>query len=759
MILLACLAVIIIGTGIGIRSTRKSQESGDSSDSTPAASVNYDFDAIANGWLREYGIDMGARGRGATYRDPGSGREIIGIASATLIYSQSDGFQNMTQSVFDTTSRPDGAEIKLTNSSGSTITLKGVAIRGNPVLRYSGSQGYINDDLIDYEDINKNGQREQRVANDYIVTLDQVNQLADLMWKYNRGKKHGYVITLPGTRHHFDIGEWYTVTIGGVGQKEYINSTCILASKIMERTAEGLGGTVLAFFEVEENWKMTSNATARFIANGGINSMFNKSNIVTVGSSDWAGYADIVCNGTNDEVEIQEAIDDVNALGGGMVQLLGKTFYVGTAAIAMKSNVILEGNSTTIEKNLNDYAIEGIGSDGSELVDITIQNCKFTRNVADTNTKALCYFTYCDNLLMQNCVVDDGYYEGISLLSCDDMKIVNNKIKNTDFKGILIETCTGIVQGNMIIGSIETYVFTGIYASDTTALCITNNIIRDITGSPTITGILVGGTASSYNTVASNSIENLQSYTGTVDGITFSGGNCSGNGNYIKNLRHFSSLADGSVGISVNAGGSDTLLTGNYCIDNGNLIDRGNCESTTAPMMFGETVPLLSTATWARDNTQVYEGTYSYKFIKTSSAGTNARAFLTDNNGLDMHGLIAGVKYTWVLQLYIPAASGIVGTEISITMYDNPGGGSTTTTAVNTYDAWQTVTLTKTIDAGATRVYFYIQAASTAAQNEYFYIDNTRLYEVGISNNHSTNYSDSGTNTYPIGNSWQGPGA
>jgi hypothetical protein len=52
------------------------------------------------------------------------------------------------------------------------------------------------------------------------------------------------------------------------------------------------------------------------------------------------------------------------------------------------------------------------------------------------------------------------------------------------------------------------------------------------------------------------------------------------------------------------------------------LFDRGDCESATAPMVAGESTPLLGGyETWARDAVQKHAGTYSYKLTKTVDAG------------------------------------------------------------------------------------------------------------------------------------------
>ena len=56
----------------------------------------------------------------------------------------------------------------------------------------------MNDKHIDYEGIAKDGEVLFELGNDFIVTLEQVNKLADYHWKYNKTKKHLYTVTLPG---------------------------------------------------------------------------------------------------------------------------------------------------------------------------------------------------------------------------------------------------------------------------------------------------------------------------------------------------------------------------------------------------------------------------------------------------------------------------------------------------------------------------------------------------------------------------------
>jgi hypothetical protein len=162
-----------------------------------------------------------------------------------------------------------------------------------------------------------------------------------------------------------------------------------------------------------------------------------------------------------------------------------------------------------------------------------------------------------------------------------------------------------------------------------------------------------------------------------------------------------------------------------------NLIERGDCESTTPPMIFGETVPLTTDATFARSSDQAYEGTYSYKMTKTSAAGgTTSRVYLVDDiSSADLHGLIAGLEYTIVAQVYIPSSGGPAASETKL--YIQSGNGGFTNSDVDTaseQDEWEELTATLTLDSSDDRFRIIILLETTAALNEYIYIDNIRLY-------------------------------
>jgi len=166
------------------------------------------------------------------------------------------------------------------------------------------------------------------------------------------------------------------------------------------------------------------------------------------------------------------------------------------------------------------------------------------------------------------------------------------------------------------------------------------------------------------------------------------------------------------------------------------FMDRGDCESVTPPMVTGETVPALSGATFARDVAQAHGGASSYKFTKTVAAGTEGYVALTDGaaSTVDMHGFVAGQNVTFSVWVYIPSASGILGSEVILRIFDYEGAWTWTSQAAqNLYDQWQLVTVVRTIGAAATGLIIRIYTAATPDLNEYFNVDDISLKIWGAS--------------------------
>ena len=121
--------------------------------------------------------------------------------------------------------------------------------------------------------------------------------------------------------------------------------------------------------------------------------------------------ADYTTDGTNDEVEIQAAINAVSNSGGGIVTLLDGTYNIQTTYILPKSNVILSGTSR----------------DGTILSSTrTFGNIIYSNNVATTR------------FWIQNLTIDALNANSASGIRLE--KVSNTKISNVKFTHV---TCNG----------------------------------------------------------------------------------------------------------------------------------------------------------------------------------------------------------------------------------------------------------------------------------------------------------------------------
>jgi len=430
------------------------------------------------------------------------GRRIVGVRNAKLIHKTTD---DDTGDLTQTTAfgegewdeiKADAARIELVNSTGNTRVLTDCVVRAKPVVRLSGDVGYVHDANEDFEDIVKNGERVFRFGNGEIVTKDQLEQLADYYWKYNKTRKHVFVISLPGTCYWYQPGGWYRLDIGAAGESENIDSLCeCMYVRTSRRTGEN-GTTMIGFREVEEAFKHDSNAVARFLAGGNIEMLVESNDSIVVGSQYFTGKANSYCDGVADEVEINNAITLANEKGGGIVYLQEGT-YITAAAIEMKSNVVLmgSGKGTIIEKNCDDHAIEAVGGAGTELSNITIRDLKVTRNAADTNaSKYLLRLDYSDDANILNVIADDSYSSILVTNTCD--RLLVDGLTSTGFltnAGINITGGESITLNNILLDGDGNNVANGISTLSATQIKLHNIEVRNISAdaSAAVYGILV----------------------------------------------------------------------------------------------------------------------------------------------------------------------------------------------------------------------------------------------------------------------------
>jgi hypothetical protein len=275
-----------------------------------------------------------------------SDESVVGLVDPDLISRPG----TLTETTFDTTTYADRAIIKLTNSTGGAVECTGIAIRGKAVIRHAGHSGYLWE-YSDYDDIEKNGERSYAVSNDYICSATQCEALGDYLWKelrphnmYELSIKGQILWVQPGDVWHLEID--YTIS-GQASQAELIDTDVEIHRASWARQVGGIGETLLTVRVPSSAWSNTMSRRARLLSSGMPQSLYERGNAVIVGASTWTGAATYLCDGIDDQVQIQSAIDYINALGGGEVILTEGIFVVSgnTTPITMASNIYFHGQS------------------------------------------------------------------------------------------------------------------------------------------------------------------------------------------------------------------------------------------------------------------------------------------------------------------------------------------------------------------------------------------------------------------------------
>jgi hypothetical protein len=184
------------------------------------------------------------------------------------------------------------------------------------------------------------------------------------------------------------------------------------------------------------------------------------------------------------------------------------------------------------------------------------------------------------------------------------------------------------------------------------------------------------------------------------------------------------------------------MILDNYAEDNGNLIDRGDCESTTAPMVEGESTPnTTNIGTYEQSSTQAHGGSNSYKIVG-DGVGV-AFAEVCNSTSGDLHGLVPGKTYNFRAYVYVPSGGYTVG---NITLrFGDDSGGSSDSPAVSAADTWELLEVEHTIASDAADTYIGLRIDETGTDTVYW--DDIQLLPLGIHNEHDQQFIDNGTGT------------
>lgn len=194
--------------------------------------------------------------------------------------------------------------------------------------------------------------------------------------------------------------------------------------------------------------------------------------------------ADYVCDGINDEDEINQAISDLPAIGG-RISFLEGTFDIGVAPINIdKNNVSLVGlgKSTRIQTTSNIPIITASNKSGLLITDMYIFGSG-GGNPANTGIKfATVTDSYISGCWIENCEfsginlvancngckiihnnLDSNAFSGIDITSSSNLEIIDNTIENNDDYGLLLFSCDDCIVTNNRINNSE---MDGIYLAN-----------------------------------------------------------------------------------------------------------------------------------------------------------------------------------------------------------------------------------------------------------------------------------------------------
>ena len=302
--------------------------------------------------------------------------------------------------------------------------------------------------------------------------------------------------------------------------------------------------------------------------------------------------ADYVCDGTDDQVEINTAINDLPSIGGS-IYLREGTYVLSGDIIISKSNVALVGaGASTVIKirdshNVNINMIYASGQSKLLIRDLCIDGNKANQSWVTMNG---IYFTSVEDSKIVNCQVENLKSNGICLLSSSDYNAITNNTcrDNAWFYGIQLESSShNTIRGN----TCERNYYTGIYVRSSYKNTIIGNICQEnesfhgihlqLSNDNTVTGNIcqengdkgIGGSGS-HNTISSNIVKDNRN-----GGIGLSGSNTDYNTIIGNNIQ-------GTLGhIFLMSGADNNTVSGNICVgifllanSNSNTINSNTCQ-------------------------------------------------------------------------------------------------------------------------------------------------------------------------------------
>jgi len=266
--------------------------------------------------------------------------------------------------------------------------------------------------------------------------------------------------------------------------------------------------------------------------------------VIGTSTAGWTSAdCDYLCDGTADQVEINNAITALPATGGEIVILDG-TYNITAKIDVTKNNVSIRGNgNATILKRMYDSIVEeGVitltGRSGCKIANLQIDGNK----ISYTNSSKNCGIyldSSSDNTVTGNTCNNNG--TGIRLYSSSNSTITSNTCNNNNTGIHLYSSSNGTITSN----ACDNNSYFGIYLDSNSDSTITSNTCDN-----NDTGIYL--TYNSDSTITGNTCNNNDTgiYLDSNSDSTITGNTCNNNG---------------YSGIGINYSNNNTI-TGNTCI-------------------------------------------------------------------------------------------------------------------------------------------------------------------------------------------------
>ncbi len=292
--------------------------------------------------------------------------------------------------------------------------------------------------------------------------------------------------------------------------------------------------------------------------------------VVGTSTSGWTEKdCDYLCDGTNDQVEINNAITALPASGGEVVILDG-TYNITAIINVNKNNVSIRGNgnATVLKRMWNSSSPEGVISltsvQGCRVENLQIDGNKATYTVS--NNYGIYLYSSSNNTVTGNTCNNNSY--GIRLYSSSNNTVTGNTCNNNSY-GIYLYSSS---DDNTVTGNTCDNNSYGIYLSSSS----NNNTVTGNTCNNSSDGIDLS--SSSNNTVTGNTCNN-NSYgiylSSSSNNNTVTGNTChnnSSNGIYLSSSSNNTVTGNtcdnnSSYGILLSSSSNNTV-TGNTCNNN-----------------------------------------------------------------------------------------------------------------------------------------------------------------------------------------------